>query len=617
MRRPPRSRAASARRSGRGSLPSPNGDGPPRGDGATLRALLERIDGRAYPAYRDIRGAWTLPGFVLAVRRVQGDPFAAPSSVAVLLEASAAAFPASATATQARRAGLSCLLARAFAARAKRLGRAREAGHGRSGEIAMTDPGQVVLRQTAVQVAADGSVEARFTVGLPANGRRVRGREAARLLLETVSSLAASSLVAGAHDPADVALHAETNEDADFLRAQLAGRGLVAFVANGAVLPRRSGNDDRPMARKDAIPFRAPPELEVELERPNGPPVRGMGLPAGVTLLAGGGYHGKSTVLDAVARGVYNHRPGDGREHVVADATATRVQAEDGRAVAGVDVSAFIGTLPGGTGVRRFSTGAASGSTSQAAAVVEALEAGARLLLIDEDTSATNFMIRDRRMQALVAREDEPITPFVDRARSLFEDCGASVLIVIGGSGDYLDVADRVIGMANYVPRDLTGRAREVAGELPTGRLAETAAVRWPVRHRVPDPQSVRPEAGRRRVSVKAFGTNELEFGRERISLGGVGQIVSAAQLRSIGFGLARARDWMDGRRTAEAALEALKASLQSEGLDWLAGARRGDLAEPRMQEVAAALNRLRTLRVNAPAREAERPGRSYSFGAK
>lgn len=624
MRRPPPSRASGARKTqGRASRSGPNDDGPPRGDAAALRALLERIDGRGYPAYRDIRGAWTLPGFVLAVRRVQGDPFAAPSSVAVLLEAADAGFPASATATQARRTGLSCLLARTFAARARRRhGRAREAGHGRSGEIAMTDPGQVVLRQTAVQVAADGGVEARFTVGLPAKVRRVRGREAARLLLDAVSSLVASSLVAGAHDPADVALHAETNEDAEFLRSQLAGRELAAFVANGAVLPRRSGSDDRPMARKDAVPFRSPPEFEVELERPNGPPVRGMGLPTGVTLLAGGGYHGKSTVLDAVARGVYNHRPGDGREHVVADATATRVQAEDGRAVAGVDISAFIGTLPGGAGSRHFSTEDASGSTSQAAAVVEALEAGARLLLIDEDTSATNFMIRDRRMQALVARDDEPITPFVDRARSLFEDVGASVLIVIGGSGDYLDVADRVIGMAGYVPRDLTRRAREVARELPTGRLAEAAAVRWPVRHRVPDPLSVRPEAGRRRVAVKAFGTDQLEFGRERISLDGVGQIVSAAQLRSIGFGLARARDWMDGRRTVEAALAALGESLQSGGLDWLAGERRGDLAEPRMQEVAAAFNRLRTLRVTGPADEAEGnrrggPGRSYSFGVK
>ncbi len=578
------------------------------GTAAELEQLLHRIDGRGYPAYRDIRGAWQVPGFTLVVRRVQGDPFAAPSSVAVLLDSRAAGFPDEATATQARRTGLSCLLARTFAAQARRLGRERDAGHGRSGEIAMADPGQVVLPQTAVLAGPDGSLEARFTVGLPANGRRVRGRDAARLLLETLPSLVAASLVARAHDPADVTLHAETNEDADHLRAQLPERGLVAFVADGSLLPRRSGDDDRPLRREKAVLFEAPEPFRVVLERPNGPPVPGMGLPGGVTLLAGGGYHGKSTLLDAVARGVYNHRPGDGRERVVAEPTATRVQAEDGRSVAGVDISPFIGTLPGGAGTGRFSTANASGSTSQAAAVIEALEAGARLLLVDEDTSATNFMIRDRRMQALVQGDDEPITPFVDRARALFEGADASALIVIGGSGDYLDVADRVIGMTSYEPRDLTARAREVAAAHPTGRLAEAGPVRWPFRHRCPDPASIRPERGRRRVAVKARGRDAMEFGRERVQLAGVPQIVSAAQVRAVGLALARARDAMGAERTVEDVLEALREVLESGGLDSLSTERRGDLAEPRMQEVAAALSRLRTLRVTAPSASAPPP---------
>jgi len=571
------------------------------GAAADLARLLERIDGRGYPAYKDIKGAWTLPDFVLEIRRVQGDPFAAPSSVAVLLDARVAGFPSAATATSARRTGTSCLLARTFAGQARRLGQARRTGHGRSGEIAMVDPGQVVLPQTAVVVRKDGSLEARFTVGLPANGRRVRGRDAARLLLETLPSLVASSLVAAAHDPEDVALHAETNEDADFLRAQLPERGLVAFVADGSLLPRRSGDDDRPLRRADAVLFQSPAAYKISLERPNGPPVAGMGLPEGVTLLAGGGYHGKSTLLNAVARGVYNHRPGDGRERVVTAAAAMKVQAEDGRAVAGVDISPFIGTLPGGAATTRFSTANASGSTSQAAAVIEALEAGARLLLVDEDTSATNFMIRDRRMQALVEGRDEPITPFVDRARNLFEDAGASALIVIGGSGDYLDVADRVIGMAAYEPRDLTDRAREVAAAHPTGRLAETKPPRWPAKRRCPDPESIRPERGRRRVAVKAHGTAAMEFGRERIQLAGVAQIVSPAQVRAIGLALARARAAMGTNRTVEDVLTTLCEWMESGGLDALSDERRGDLAAPRPQEVAAALNRLRTLRVTPP----------------
>lgn len=574
-----------------------------------LRLLLERIDGRGYPAYKQIRGSWALPNFVLEIRRVQGDPFAAPSSVAVLLDPRAAGFSRALTATQARRTGLSCLLARTFAAQARRTSRTASAGHGRSGEIAMADPGQVVLPQTAVLVREDGGLEARFTVGLPAAGRRVRGRDAARLLLQTLQSLVGSSLVAAAHDPEDAARHAETNEDADFLRAQLAKRGLAAFVADGSLLPRRSGDDDTPLHRADAVLFESPAAFRVVLERANGPPASGMGLPVGVTLLAGGGYHGKSTLLNAVARGVYNHRPDDGRERVVTDPTAMKVQAEDGRAVAGVDISPFIGTLPGGAGTTRFSTTNASGSTSQAAAVIEALEAGSRLLLVDEDTSATNFMIRDRRMQALVQGPDEPITPFVDRARSLFEDAGTSALIVIGGSGDYLDVADRVIGMTAYAPRDLTARAREVASAHPTGRLAEAEPPRWPSRSRCPDPTSIRPERGRRRVAVKARGTDAMEFGRERIVLAGVSQLVSAAQVRAAGLALARAKPAMGEGRTLEDVLDALRARLESEGLDALSDELRGDLAQPRMQEVAAALNRLRTLRVTPP------PGATRSAG--
>ena len=463
-----------------------------------LRRTLRRIDGRGYPAYRSLKGNWRLPAYTLAVRRVQGDPFAAPSNLAVVLDPAAAGFDAAAFSTLSRRRGLSCLLARTFAA-AARSTRGRRTGSGRSGEIAMADPGQVVLDNTAVIVGDDGSVEARFTVGLPAAGRRVLGRQAERLLLDTLTALVEASLPATAHAPAEIARHVEASEDADFMRGQLDGRGLVAFLADGSLLPRRSGVDDRPLPGDQATRFESPPGLRVTLECANGPPVTGMGVPRGVTLLVGGGYHGKSTVLDAIARGVYNHRPGDGRELVVTDPAAVKIKAEDGRAVTGVDISPFIGTLPGGQDTSAFSTPNASGSTSQAAAIVEALEARSRLLLIDEDTAATNFMIRDRRMQALVKSEDEPITPFIDRVRALYEDTGTSTILVIGGSGDYLEVADRVLAMIRYRPHDLSMAARDVVAAHPTGRVAATGAVAWPSRHRCPDPNSVSPAAVARR----------------------------------------------------------------------------------------------------------------------
>ena len=567
----------------------------PTGTEDDLRRTLRRIDGRSYPAYRDLKGNWRLPLYTLAVRRVQGDPFAAPSSLAVILDPAAAGFEAAAFSTPSRRVGLSCLLARTFAAAARRT-RGRREGSGKSGEIGMDDPGQVVLANTAVVVGNSGAVEARFTVGLPAAGRRVLGRAAERLLLDTLPALIERSLLARAHPPADIARHVEANEDADFLRGQLDARALVAFLADGSLLPRRSGMDDRPLAGDRATRFESPPSLRVTLERANGPPVAGMGIPRGVTLLVGGGYHGKSTVLDAIARGVYNHRPGDGRELVVTDPTAVRVQAEDGRSVSGVDISPFIGTLPGGQDTTAFSTTNASGSTSQAAAIVEALEAGSRLLLIDEDTAATNFMIRDRRMQALVKSDDEPITPFIDRVRNLHEDTGTSTVLVIGGSGDYLDVADRVLAMIRYRPHDVSRAAQDVAATHPTGRLASSRGVVWPSRHRFPDPRSISPRRGRRTRYIKVRDRRTVDFGSDRIELAGVRQIVSRSQTRAIALAIGHARKFMGEGMAMEDVLESLGESLDRRGLDVLDADRRGDLAVPRIQDIAAALGRLRTL---------------------
>ena len=564
-----------------------------------LRRLLRRIDRRGYPAYRETRGGWRLKSCSLEVRRVQGDPFAAPTRVAVLLDPSQAGYDAATTATPSRRVGLSCLLARTFAAGARRV--PRGGGSGRSGEVAMADPGQVVLPNTAVLVGADGSVEARFTVGLPAAGRRVLGRQAEQLLTDVLPALVASTLPARAHSPADVTLHVEVNEDADALRARLDRHGLVAFIADGSLLPRRSGIDDRPLDGDRATLFASPAGLRVTLDRANGPPVSGMGIPYGVTLLVGGGYHGKSTVLDAIARGVYNHRPGDGRERVVTDPTAMKVQAEDGRSVAGVNISPFIGALPGGQDTGAFSTPNASGSTSQAAAIIEAIEAGSRLLLIDEDTAATNFMIRDRRMQALVRGNDEPITPFIDRVRSLHAEGGASTVLVIGGSGDYLDVADRVLAMIRYRAHDLTEEARSVATAHPTGRLAAPPRTRWPSRHRFPDPRSVRPGRGRRKRFIKVRGHAAVAFGDDRIELAGVAQLVSRAQTRAVALAVAHARRHMGEGVAVEDVLAALASELARDGLDALDARMPGDLALPRMQEVGAALSRLRTLRVTGP----------------
>jgi predicted ABC-class ATPase len=555
------------------------------------------MDGNGYGAYKALKGAWRFPDLVLHVDWVQGDPYAAPSPMRVELEPEVAALPASAVRTPSRAVGTAAWLARRFASAAREASGRR--GSGRSGLIRMDAPGQEVLPQTAVLVGQDGSVEARFAVGLPARGRRVKGRVAAEILADELPVLVRESLTAPALDPEELERHAATNEDADHLRSLLRERGLVAFVADGALLPRRSGVDDRPL-EGEVVPFRSPDPLRVEVELPNRGRVAGMGIPEGVTLVVGGGFHGKSTLLRAVEAGVWNHRPGDGRERVVSVSDAVKVRAEDGRAVAGVDISPFIDGLPLGVDTRAFTTPNASGSTSQAAGIVEALEAGAGTLLVDEDTSATNFMIRDRRMQELVPSEAEPITPFIDRVRSLHRELGVSAILVLGGSGDYLDVADTVLAMRDYRPEDVTERARAVAAAHPTGRRAEAASPPRPPRPRVPDPGTVDPRRKKRPVYVRVPDTRTLRYGEEEVDLAAVEQLVSFPQIRAVGQALAWAvvEGILDGSRTVPEILDAVEEAVDAGGLDALDARRPGDLAAFRRFELAATLNRLRSLHV-------------------
>ena len=390
-------------------------------------------------------------------------------------------------------------------------------------------------------------------------------------------------------------------EDQVALRAQLGERGLVAFLADGSILPRRSGADPRPLG--GALPLAAPAALAVELAAPHVGTVRGLGIRTGVTLIAGGGYHGKSTLLQAVALAVYDHLPGDGRERCVSADSLLSVRAEDGRSVRGACLTPFIGALPLGRDTGCFDTDDASGSTSQAAAIVEALEAGAAGLLIDEDTAATNFMIRDARMRRLVPGTDEPITPFIDRVRQLWQERGVSSVLVVGGAGDYLDVADCVIRMDAYQPRDVTAQAREIAAAQPLGDAAPRAPGAWPLgAPRIPLPDSLDPRRGRRPERVRAVRTRAIEFGQEEIDVSLLYQLVDAAQCRMIGDLLLRlTRGLCDGRRDLPRLLAALEAELETQGLDALVPGGFGDRARPRRFEVAAALNRLRSLRV-APA---------------
>jgi predicted ABC-class ATPase len=552
-------------------------------DSGDLRSLLQRIDGRSYPAYKALVGRWRLGDVEVQIDHVQGDPFAAPSRLRVWVRTGIGA--ATQSDAVCRRAAEDWLL--------RRFGRdlrGRKRGSGRSGELRVYTPGPEIVRRSAVMLHPDGRAEVRFTLGLPAAGRRVRGREAYGSLVEDIP--AAALAISEIQEEPGLLRHIASVRDQDALRCGLHESGLVAFIANGSVLPRRSGIDAAPLS--GAIPFESPLTLRVTLETPSGP-VSGMGVRAGVTLLTGGGFHGKSTVLQAIQWGHLDHVPGDGRERVVSVLDTVKVRAEDGRSVTGVDISPFLGDLPGGVQTRPFSTDDASGSTSQAAAIVESIESGARLLLFDEDTSATNLMVRDARMAALIAEDGEPITPLVGRIRQLHESLGVSSILVVGGVGDYLAVADCVVVMNHWRAIEATARAKELAGPLPPPPTPLLAPIR-----RVIDGRSLAPTGKGR---VRARDERRIDHGSEEIDLTAVEQVLDGPHAATLGHALrVLAEGGADDRRGVPEVLDALDTLLDREGLDALSPYPEpvGALVWPRRHEVAAALARLRTLRVRS-----------------
>ena len=554
----------------------------------SIKSTLDRIDRKGYGAYKDLQGSHDFGTFTLFVDRVQRDPFAPPSLVRVRMGENR--FDPGLFRDPVRRVAFEDFLTRGVAAAVRRVVRGNR-GSGGSGKVEVQRPSQVVLPRSSM-VVEDGSVEARMAVGLPARGRSVDARAARTVLLEELPEVVRRALTPGGVDEEEARLHVESVEDADHLRKRLPELGLVAFVADGSVLPRESGASDRPLDA-GAVPFRSPEEFQVSVELPNRGVVSGMGLPEGVTLVAGGGFHGKSTLLEALSWGVYDHAPGDGRELVVTRPDAVKVRAEDGRSVAGVDISGTIGELPGGKSTQSFSTPNASGSTSQAANIAEALEVGTSLLLVDEDTSATNFMIRDERMRELV--EKEPISPFIDLVRPLHRGLGVSTVVVVGGVGDYLDVADRVILMEDYEPRDATGRANEVREQFPPRASIGGGTVAHPRPRRL-RPSSIDLRRGKR-ATARGRGLHTIELGRERVDLSYLEQLAEAGQTEAVARVIGEFAGGKEDREVTEMAGAALETVAQN-GLDALGNFRGhpGELSLPRAQEIAAATNRVRSL---------------------
>lgn len=557
-----------------------------------LRRILEAIDRKSYPAYKDTRRGYRFGSYSLFIEHVQGDPFATPSRVSVLVDGGQAGFPEELYRERHRRIALEDHLLRLYGRKIETFNH-KARGSGKSGLMAVSRPGQEILERTACQInPKDGSVRIRMEIGFPARGRTICSGELIRILFEFLPECVESTLFYRKISKEGVKKAAELADDQAYIREQLPKMGLCAFVANGSVLPRESGVSQRPM--RSSVPFQSPETMEVTMELPHRGMIRGMGIRKGITLIAGGGYHGKSTLLKALELGVYNHIAGDGREYVITDDTAVKIRAEDGRSVKKTDISMFVNDLPSGKNTKEFYTEDASGSTSQAANVVEAMESGTKLLLIDEDTSATNFMVRDELMQRVVHRNQEPITPFIERAGYLFETCGISTILVAGSSGAYFHIADCILQMEQYRPKDITVLAKKEAEQFPAVSIPE-GKPDLPSFERCPerDLNFVRED----RIKMKVMGKDQIQLNRENLILRGLEQLVDSEQTLAIGWMLIWVqKKAVNGKITMQQAADKVMELVKKEGL---AGLAEGsylpvNLAMPRKQEVLAAFNRYR-----------------------
>ena len=574
-----------------------------------LRQQLRSINRKSYPAYKGLKGLYHFGNYILSIDHVQGDPFASPSHISIQISHRDAGFPVEYYKDTLTGTTLCDYLTRQFEKQVSQYS-FRAKGSGKSGLLTASHCGQEILSRTACEITEKG-ITARFFVGFPANGRTINATELEKILFDFLPVCIQKSFFYSSLNAKELQNYIELAEDQEFIRQTLPAKNLCAFIADGSILPRESGISSRPM--KASIPFTSPDSLRISINLPHKGKITGMGIPKGITLIVGGGYHGKSTLLNALELGVYNHIPGDGREYVITDATAVKLRSEDGRFIKDVDISMFINDLPNKKDTRCFSTLDASGSTSQAAGIVESMEAGSHLFLLDEDTSATNFMVLDAFMQQVIQREKEPITPFLERAEDLYKKAGISTILVAGSSGAFFHIADTIIQMDNYVPKDITASVKKLCSQYPLPAVSVTD-FQLPHSHRImsrpaesskrlihnsrgnhSDSGAAKPE----RLKTRISGTDGFSLGRQEIDLRYTEQLIDAEQTAALGLLLKYAVEHLaDGRRTLPEIVQFLWKNLSLHGLSFFTENQKISCgyATPRIQEISACLNRYRGL---------------------
>ena len=562
----------------------------------TLKEKIESLNGRDYGACQSLKGQYEFPKKIrLIIHRIPKDPYAPPHTgiYRVQVERKNSDIINFKTDSKITQIAFSDFLARNFFNACKKISKGSR-GTGFSGVITIEKPGQCILQRNSVTINKD-IIEVRCFLGIPAKGRKIQSKITEEMFLSELPEIIEASLFKKNVNIENLNNHIHTAVDSEFLRRKLDTRGLIAFIANNSSLPRESGTSDLPMNHQEVVPFLSPPSLEVELKLPHAGCIKGMGIPKGITLITGGGYHGKSTLLDTLEFGVYNHIPGDGREQCVSIPNAVKTRAYSGRNIIKTDISLFIKNLPLKKDTTSFSSNNASGSTSQAASIIEAIEIGAEVLLMDEDTCATNFMNRDKKMQQLIKKEDEPITAYIDKVSQLYADDKVSTVLVLGGVGDYFDVSNLVIQMKNYMPIDVTKEAHKISTTVFNGREKEDEGYIFKVTDRIPIAESIISQNHNGKVSMFAKEINKVHFGKDNIDLTDMEQIVELSQTKAISYALEYSKKYMNNENTLREVVDKVVSDIEEFGIDVISKNISGNFASFRKFELAFTFNRLKS----------------------
>lgn len=559
-----------------------------------LKNILNRIDHKGYPAYKDTKGEYQFGSYILDIEHVQGDPFASPSQLRIAVSGKSSGIPSKYYEKKYKRVATQDYLLRKMGSEITK--NSRQRGSGKSGMIHISRCGQQILDRTACQINdKNGEVTIRLEVGFPANGRTINAGELETILFRILPDIVNKTILFKNINVKELDDVMHLAENQFFIRNEMKRKELIAFIADGSILPRRTGISQEPL--KDAVRFRAPESMRIEMDLPDGMKICGMGIPRGVTLIVGGGYHGKSTLLEALQMGVYDHIAGDGREYVFSDTSSVKIRAEDGRSISQTDISMFINNLPNKMNTTCFSTQNASGSTSQAANVIEAVETGCKVLLMDEDTSATNFMIRDELMQMVVIKDKEPITPYIDRVRQLYESYGVSTILVAGSSGEYFNKADKIIQMDEYHTYDITEYAKDIAQK--HGCHVKAGDEKTAVISEFNRSANVNKDWIGDRVKIKVNGKDMVSINRDGIDTRYLEQLVDEEQLRMIGYLFVYMNHFIFGKNmTLQDSVKKLFHLLEKNGLKEIFQNQEipCNLAMPRQQELYMCMNRYRKL---------------------